>query len=325
MKKSVFKRLTSAKSFTMVLLLAVMIVVFSLINPNFRSPDNIRNIMYACSLTGMLAVGMGVLLISGSVDLSAGGVGCMASIVCAMCMQRMPWGLAALAGIAFGAAAGGFNAFTAEVLGIAPFIGTLAMSSTWLGVAKLVTVNKNVPVANEVFWKLSTTNVFGVPSTFIVLIALFVIYGLLLTKTAFGATIYMMGGNRQAAYLAGINMKRVNTVLMINCSAISALAGVFYISRMHTASPSSISGTELDGITALVLGGVSFMGGGGGMMGGFIGLLMLKTFQNGLIMVGFNSFWQVVAAGMLLYAALVIDYFNAKSGRKLLKKDGVKG
>jgi ribose/xylose/arabinose/galactoside ABC-type transport system permease subunit len=225
----------------------------------------------------------------------------------------MNWILAAAIGIAFGLLAGAFNAFIAEVLGIASFIGTLAMSSTWQGVAALITNNKNVAVPNQEFWRLATTHIFGVPSSFVVLIFLFVIYGIILTKTAFGATVYMMGGNRQAAYLAGINMKRVNAVLMINCSAVASIAGVLYASRMHTASPSSISGTELDGITALVLGGVSFMGGGGGMIGGFIGLLMLKTFQNGLIMIGFDAYWQTVASGCLLFAALVVDYFNTKS------------
>jgi ribose/xylose/arabinose/galactoside ABC-type transport system permease subunit len=320
-QKSVIKKFTSSKSFSILVILIVLLIVFSIINANFHSLDNLRNIMYACSLTGVLSVGMGVLLISGNVDLSAGAVGCMGSLVCAWCMQQgLPWGLAALAGIVFGAAAGAFNAFVANVLNIMPFIGTLAMASAWQGFAAFITNNRNIPVPNESFWKLATTTIIGIPSAFWIMLLLFIIYGLILTRTSFGTTIYIMGGNPQAAHLAGINTKKVNSILMINCSAVSALAGVVYLSRLHTASPSAISGTEMDGITALVLGGVSFMGGGGGMMGGFIGLLMLKTFQNGLTMIGFNPYWQTVASGGLLFIALVVDYINTKATAKQLQK-----
>jgi ribose transport system permease protein len=122
-----------------------------------------------------------------------------------------------------------------------------------------------------------------------------------------------------AARLAGINPKRITTALYINNSIISCIAGILMSARMHMGSPSAIAGSDLDAITAAVLGGVSFMGGGGNMVGVFIGLVLLNSFKNGLVVVGLDSYYQVIASGLLLIAALTLDFFREKSRIKNLK------
>jgi ribose transport system permease protein len=140
-----------------------------------------------------------------------------------------------------------------------------------------------------------------------------------MSSTRFGRRMYMAGGNPNAARLAGINPKRITTTLYINNSVIACLAGSLMAARMHMGSPSAIAGSDLDAITAAVLGGVSFMGGGGNMVGVFIGLLLLNSFKNGLVVVGLDSYYQVVASGLLLIAALTLDFFREKSRIKNLK------
>ena len=116
-----------------------------------------------------------------------------------------------------------------------------------------------------------------------------------------------------AAQMVGLKPKRIRTILHFNCSMLAALAGVVLTARIHSASPTAVIGQEFNSITAAVLGGVSFMGGGGSMGGCFIGLLLLTSFTNGLTFIGLGAYWGVIARGLLLIAALTVDYINQRS------------
>jgi ribose/xylose/arabinose/galactoside ABC-type transport system permease subunit len=131
----------------------------------------------------------------------------------------------------------------------------------------------------------------------------------------------MCGGNRNAARLAGINHEKVGAIMMINCSVLSSLAGVVLASRMHEITPTNLQSTStMSAITAALLGGVAFMGGIGTMKGAFIGILLLNSFKNGLDIIGVNPYWQIIANGLLLIAAIIVDYINQLSLAKKLKK-----
>lgn len=320
MNNSFIKKLAKERSFTLLLVLIAIITIFQVANGNYMTPDNIRNILSAASLSGTLAVGIGCILILGIPDLSAGAVGCMGGLLIAMLMNTgLGWLPSLIIAMAFGVIAGLINAFFINVCRMMPFISTLAMASVWKGIGYIITDNQSVSVANAAFHKIGSMLFLGLPLPFIIMMLLYLIYGLMLKYTNFGRKVYMVGGNRNAARLAGINIKRVHTILLANCSMVATVGGSILVARMHNATPFSVHGTEIDGIIASCLGGISFRGGSGGMLGAFIGLLLLNFFNNGLSILGLDTYWQIVASGLLLVAALTVDFISTELRAKKLK------
>jgi ribose transport system permease protein len=245
----------------------------------------------------------------------------MGGVIIAFLLKTgMPWVPALLITLVLGGCIGLINAFFVNVLNFMSFISTLALMTVFSGLGLVFTNAQNIAVSNQSFWALGSTNVFGIiPLPFFIMLVLYIIYGFILTSTKFGRRIYMTGGNRNAARLAGINPKKIHLILFVNNSAIACLAGSLMTARMHMASPSAVMGSELDGITGAVLGGIAFMGGGGGMGGAFIGLMLLNTFTNGLVVIGLGSYWQIVAKGLLLIFALVLDFVRERGRIRALK------
>jgi len=318
-KESALIRILRSKSSTLLGAIVVIILFFYILNPAYLSGNNIRSMMNAMSLSGMLCVGVAVLLICGEVDLATGAEAMFGGIVCGMCLDAgMPIVVSILFALAFGALAGLINALLINVLNLMSFIASIGMSSVYTGLALYLTAGVGVNVSGR-FLVLGTTALFGViPTPFIVMIGLMCIYGFILRYTNIGRTAYMVGGNRAAARLTGINPKKVTTIMFINNGMIAALAGVLLASRMHAARPSAAASGALDAITASVLGGVSFAGGVGGMGGCLIGLLLMNTFVNGLIGAGLSTYYQLVAQGVLLMIALSVDYFNERARQRRL-------
>lgn len=314
-------RAFKSKEFTLIIVWAVVIFLFWVINRNYLSVNNIRNIFNSVFVMSTIAVGMSCLLISGQIDLSAGNTGMLAGIIIAFLLQGgVPWIPALLITLAFGAVTGLVNAAFVNGLNFMAFIATLAVSTVYSGLSLVMTNAQSVAIGNKSFWALGSTNVLGIfPLPFFIAIILLVGYGFILSNTRFGRRIYMAGGNANAARLAGINPKKITTILFVNNSAIASLAGCLMAANMHVGSTTAITGSDLDAITAAVLGGISFMGGGGNMFGVFIGLMLLSSFQNGLVVIGLDSYIQVIAKGVLLIAALTLDFFREKSRLKSLK------
>ena len=321
MKSNPFiKKFVRDRSFTLLIVLIAIVIILQLVNKNYMTSDNIRNILNAASLSGTLAVGMGCLLILGIPDLSTGAVGCVGGLLLAILMNAgLGWFPSLLIAMGFGVAAGLVNAFFINVCRMMPFISTLAMASVWKGLGYIITDNQSISVSNATFHKIGVISVLGLPLPFVIMIVLYIVYGLMLRYSSFGRNIYMIGGNRNAARLAGININRVRTLLLINCSVISTVGGSILVGRMHNATPFSVHGTEIDGIIAILLGGISFGGGSGGMLGAFFGLLLLNFFNNGLSIIGLGTYWQIVASGLLLVAALMVDYITTQFRPKKLK------
>ncbi|MDR1299536.1 MAG: ABC transporter permease [Oscillospiraceae bacterium] len=322
--KSLIKRAIGNKSAALIAVSALVILFFYFMNHNFLGRDCIRGILNAMSLSGTIGVGVACLLIGGGVDLSAGTVACFGGVICAMLIQAgVPWPAAVIASILFGAFTGAINAFFINVLGFASFIVTIGMSSVYGGVINIITNVQNLPVNDASFWKIGTITILNYfPMPFIIMLALMAIYSVILGFTGFGRSCYICGGNPFAARLSGLNPKKTTTILYINCGALSALSGVVLSARMHSASPTAASSGALDAITAAVLGGVSFMGGAGGMGGCLIGLLLLNSFKNGLTIINLKSYWQIVAQGVLLVIALCVDFLNERASGKALKRQG---
>jgi ribose/xylose/arabinose/galactoside ABC-type transport system permease subunit len=325
--KKNLKKLPRSGSAALLIITAALLLVFYIFNRNFLNRDNIRNIMNAMSFVGVLTVGMTMLLIGGEVDLAAGAVACFSGVIVALLIiAGVPWGLAFVLAVAFGALCGLVNAFFVNKLGFMSFIATLGMMSVYQGLVVVITESKNLQIPQQGFWIIGSANFQGVvPLAFIIMLSLMIAYSIVLSSTNFGRSVYMCGGNRRSARLCGINPKKISTVLYVNNGALAAIAGIVLASRMHTASPEVGNSGALDAITAAVLGGVSFLGGAGGMSGCFIGILMLNVFNAGLTAVGFPPYWQIVARGSLLVLALCIDFIGARSRRLALEREEISG
>ena len=312
--------LVNNKVVLLMVITILVVVFFWLMNPNYLRPQNILILLIMTSFIGFLGLGVGLLLISGQIDLSTGAVTVMSAVLIAILIRAgIPWPLAALITVVFGAAAGGLTAILVNGLGMMAFIATIGLMSVWSGLALVITRGNPVIINVESFWRIADTTFFGaIPLLFVIMCAFVVFYGFLLSQTKFGRSVYMCGGNKDAARLAGINPKKIQSILFINCGAISAFCGVLFASNFRRGDPVAIA-LGMDAVTAAVLGGISFTGGSGGTGGFLVGLLLLNFFNNGLNAIGVGSYWQTFARGALLIAALLLDYFRDKQRLKMLK------
>ena len=292
----------------MLIVLVCVIVIFTILNPSYFSSGNMSNILMAASTIGLLAIGETYLIIAGHIDLSCATIASVCSVISATRYLRVPWLLVIILVVIGSAVAGLANSCLVNVFKLQPFIATLAMSNVLSGVAFLLCNGRSVAVSNASFTEIGSMRVLGIPFPAILMIICFVIFGFILAKTVFGRSVYMVGGNAEAARLAGLNPRRISTILYVISAMVAAFAGVLMTAKMHSGQPAAGSGSEFDAITAAILGGVAFTGGTGNLAGCFIGLMIMQSFNNGLTVINVSSYWQIVAKGLLLIVALIFDF-----------------
>ncbi len=307
----------------------LVVIVFTALNPNFLSYTNFINILVAASLTGLVAIGETYLIIAGLNDLSPGSVAAFSGVLAALFVSTfaLPFPLAILLTVVIAMTAGLFNAWMVSNIKLQPFIATLITQAMFRGFAYIICDGRPVAISNEAFITLGKLRIGGsqgVPITVIILIIAFIIFGYILAKTRFGRSIYAIGGNPDAARLAGLNPRKIIYISYIMMSCLCAVGGVIFAARMNSGQPAACVNLEFDAITAVILGGVSFSGGVGNMGGTVLGVILLQAFNTGLTMVGVSTFWQYVARGSLLLAALVFDYVRKVNREKKLLADSMK-
>ena len=307
----------------------LVVIVFTALNPNFLSYTNFINILVAASLTGLVAIGETYLIIAGLNDLSPGSVAAFSGVLAALFVSTfgLPFPLAILFTIVIAMTAGLFNAWMVSNIKLQPFIATLITQAMFRGFAYIICDGRPVAISNEAFITLGKLRIGGsqgVPITVIILIIAFIFFGYILAKTRFGRSIYAIGGNPDAARLAGLNPRKIIYISYIMMSCLCAVGGVIFAARMNSGQPAACVNLEFDAITAVILGGVSFSGGVGNMGGTVLGVILLQAFNTGLTMVGVSTFWQYVARGSLLLAAMVFDYVRKVNREKKLLADSMK-
>jgi len=328
MGTSTLKRIFTTKIITLLILLVVMVTFFSITisatgRGSYFNPINIRTILNAMVIVTLLTAGAGCLIISGKIDLSAGYVGTLCGIVLAYMMTNLgvPWPIALIAAICLGIVFGLVNAFLVNELGLQAFIVTLATASIAEGFTLVVGDAKFISIDNDSFSWIGNGRIANViPVSIILAFAVFLIYAIIIGKTKFGRSVYLVGGNANAARLAGLNPKKVYYILFANASGLAALAGCLLASRMRSGTLNGIQLSNFAGVTAAILGGVSFGGGSGNMGGAFLGLLIISSFNNGIMMMGISPYWQQIASGGLLLLALVSDYIAIKNRERKIEK-----
>ena len=273
----------------------------------------------AASLVGIVAVGHTYLIIAGQNDLSPGSLCAFCGVAVALFLQ---WGLpipvAILLTLCCGVLCGLFNAWMVNCIKLEAFIATLVTQTMVRGFAQLICDGRPVAISNQSFIKIGTARFLSIPVSVWITIIAFIVFGFILARTRFGRSIYAIGGSAEAARLAGLNPRRIVTISFIIIGVLTALGGVVFAARMNAGQPSANVNLEFDAITAVILGGVSFAGGVGSMFGTVLGVLLIQAFGTGLIMVNVPSFWQSVAKGALLLAALTFDYIRKERREKEL-------
>jgi len=309
------RRLLAIQEVGVLLPLVGFVVVFYLINPTFLKPDNIAAMLRAMSFIGVIAMGQTFLLISGAFDLSVGSVAGLAAIVCSGMMVNYHWSVPAaiLAGLAVGAIAGLVNSFVVLKLGVPAFIGTLGMLNVARGIAYLISKGYTIYPLPEVVNDFGTAEPFNTSWSFVIFVVMAIIATIVLSRTAYGRKLYAVGGNAEVARLAGISPAKIQTSAFVLTGMCAALGGMLLMARVVTGSPTTGLGWEMNVIAGVVIGGVSLFGGAGSIPGAVIGLFIMAVVTNGLVVVKVDPYWQTVAIGVIMIAAVAIDVLRRRS------------
>lgn len=297
----------------MLLVLAALFLVCSVGVENFLSWRNLQGLSLAVSTTGMVACTMLFCLAAGDFDLSIGSVVACAGVLAAVVMTRT--GSIALgigAGLGLGAMAGYVNGFVVARLRINALITTLATMQIVRGLGFIISDGKAVGIGQEDFFLLGNSALAGIPTPVWITAACFTVFGLILNRTVFGRDTLAVGGNTEAAHLAGIDVARIKVVIFTVQGLMAAFAGIVLASRMTSGQPNASLGFELEVISACVLGGVSLTGGVGSM--GFViaGVLIMGIVQNAMNLLNVPTFYQYVARGLILLAAVLFDRWKRR-------------
>lgn len=303
----------------------LLFVVFSVTSPFFFNLENILNIVRQVSLLGIMSVGMTMLITSGEFDLSVGAVYGLSAIVTGLAIQTgVPIWMSILMGLASGAAIGFLNGILNTVVKIPSFIVTLGMLNIARGVALLITGGIPVIVSErtvtdrnlDVFYALGQGEIGG----FLPMMAMFLILTgaigiVIFNKSLLGFRMRAVGGNQLAARASGIKVRGVKIAAFIITGTLAAFAGVLNISFITNVRADSGSGLELQAIAAVVIGGTSLSGGEGTIIGTIIGVLIIGTLRNGLILLGVSPFWQVLIIGVVIIGAVAMDIWMPRKSK----------
>jgi ribose/xylose/arabinose/galactoside ABC-type transport system permease subunit len=314
------RKIVASKEFTLVVLLAAIIIFFGVVSPNhsFLKARNIRSILDSMTLYTLFAVGGGLVIISGKIDLSPGYVGAAAGVLLAKLLSTgMHWSAVIVICLLFGVAFGLINAVLVNKFRIQSFIATLT-TGTFIaqGLVYIIPAGDTIAIKDSFVVWLCTGRLFNfVPITMILSLSIILIFGIVLATSEFGRSVYLCGSNENAARLAGLKPKKISYLVFAYSGALGALAGMLYAGRLKSGSLVGTVGYGFPAVTAAILGGISLGGGEGNMLGCFLGLLIINGFNNGLLVMGVSTYWQTVASGVLLLLTLTLDYFSNKDRR----------
>ncbi|MEX2116778.1 MAG: ribose ABC transporter permease [Bacteroidota bacterium] len=305
-----FRRILSEYGIGVVFVLEL--ILFSALSPHFATVDNLLNVTLQTSITAIIAVGMTFVILTAGIDLSVGSLVAFAGVVTTFGLRMdVPLPVAYILGIGtgllFGACSGSLAGLFVTKFRITPFIVTLALMTIWRGAAFVVTEGRPVWELPEGFAEIARGRLFFIPIPTLIMLIVFGAAHFTLTQTRFGRYVYAVGGNIEAARLAGINTKAVLIRVYVISGVLSALSGILLASRVNSGQPNAGLMYELDVIAAVVVGGTSLFGGKGTVLGTLIGSLLIGVLRNGLNLMNVESYVQQVVVGVVILLAVLMD------------------
>ncbi len=294
------------------LALLLEVALFAALSPFFFTAENLLNVTLQVSITAIIAAGMTFVILTGGIDLSVGSMVAFSGVVAALVLQStLPFVLVVvlgfLAALGVGAASGWTAGWLVTRYRMAPFIVTLALMTVWRGAAFTVTEGRPVWGLAEGFSDIASARMLAIPLPTLLMAAVFVVAHVVLTSTRYGRAIVAVGGNREAARLAGVPVVRVLVSVYAISGLLSALSGFLLSSRMNSGQPNAGLMYELDVIAAVVVGGTSLSGGRGTIVGTLIGTLLIGVLRNGLNLLNVGSYVQQILVGLVIVGAVLLD------------------
>lgn len=315
-KKEANKVSAILSSYMIYLVLIIMVIAISVLSGGkFLRITNILNVLRQVTITGTLAIGMTLVLITGGIDLSVGSVMAIAGVVAADLAHAnggIPLGVSIMAGVGIGLLFGAANGVLIAYIKAPAFIVTLGMQSVSRGIAYIYTQGSPIINLSDAYLFIGKGTIFGIPFP-VYIFVLFIIFNVyILHYSKMGRYIYAIGNNEAAAIASGVKIKLVKLYVYCSCGALAGFTGLLLASRTSSAVPNAATGYELDAIAAAVIGGTSTAGGVGSMYGTTVGILILGILSNGLDLLNVSSYIQQVVKGIVIIAAVLLDVMNKK-------------
>ena len=295
----------------------ILCIALSLVKPGFLTWSNLLIVLTQVSINALLAFGVTFVIITGGIDLSLGSMVAVTGVVAASFAHpdTYPVIVPILMGLLTGVAMGAFNGFVVTRSGVPPFIVTLGTMTIGRGLALILSKGRPISNLSDSFNFIGGGQLLGVPVPILILLILFAVCSVLLSKTIVGRYMYAIGGNEQAANASGIPLNRIKMVVYTLSGGLAAVAGIVLTSRITTGQPNAGAGFELDAIAAAIIGGTSTSGGTGTMAGALIGALLIGVINNGLDLLNVTSYYQQVVMGVIIIGAVVLDSFHRKKNK----------
>jgi ribose transport system permease protein len=288
--------------------LIVLCAFFSLTSPYFLSIKNILNFTMNTSILGIMAAGLFIAMVIGEIDLSQYGILALSTAVMVILirggMQAGP-AIAICVGVAL--TCGVINGVSVAFLRINPIIATLATEMIYRGIAFKLTEAKALGVSGPFFSAIGSGRILGIPVSVYIMIGVFALVHVVLAYTAYGKRVYAVGGNAEASYISGINVKLVRFWGLVISAAMAALAGLIFVGQVGATVPTAGQGGLMDVVTAVILGGISLSGGKGRIIGTLIGVLILAILSNGMVLLSVQSYYQTIVKGVVIFLAVLVD------------------
>jgi ribose transport system permease protein len=299
-------------------LLAVLAIgaFFSIAVPElFLTPGNLANVARQISLDAPLVFAQTLVLIAGGIDISLGSTMAMAGALSAGLLDHgTP--VAVGAALSFGLAVGALNGLLATRFRIVPFVATLGTMSLVRGILLTYTQQQSIPINDEAFAWLGGGDIGPLPVPLLSSLALMALLSLILGRTRTGRDLYATGGNREAAYLAGVPVDRSLFLAFLASGLLAAIGGILLAARLNAATVQLGADTPLLTISAAMIGGASLLGGRGTMLGAFLGLLALGILNNGMNLLGVHTHYQIAIRALILIAVVALDALGAGLARR---------
>lgn len=306
-----------ANELGLLVIIVVLYLVFSIYATGFISLNNQMNILRDAATIGIAAWAMTLIIISGEIDVSVGPMVAFISVILAYLMQyQIPLPFALILALCLGAALGSVAGVLRGRFNVPSFVATLGLWSALRGMGLFMTNALPVPIDENAVLDWLGGQVLGLPVSAVIMLILFVVFQFISKKTAFGRSVYAIGGNASAAQLCGINVKRIRVLLFTLAGLLAAVTGILLAARLGSGNAGAASGLEFDVIAAVVVGGTALSGGRGSMLGTLLGVLVITLIGNGLVLLGINSFFQQVVRGVIIVLAVLANIIVMQKNSK---------
>ncbi|MCZ9884343.1 ABC transporter permease [Arthrobacter sp. B2a2-09] len=302
----------------MVVVMLLIVAFFAYRSARFATPDNLTNILIAAAPFALIALGQTLVILTGGIDLSVGSVMAASAMAAAWTAKNAGDNLMLplLAAVVTGLLAGSINGLIVSRFGVPPFITTLGMLTLASGIAYVIGDGAPINGLPTSFGSFANTQILGLTFPVILMIIAILVLAFIMKRTNYGLRVYAIGGNRLAAEIAGVRSRSILFSVYAISGVLAGLSGLMLASRVITGAPNLGQGYELDAIAAVVIGGASLMGGRGTVWGTAVGLLLIQTINNGLDLLLVPAYWQSVIKGVIIVAAVGVDVWAARRGRR---------